>query len=128
MRARLALAAVFALALASCSKPSAEKAAAPTPPLPPDKLNLVLAELNELCIDLWCEGDYDFTFRKLECSSETACTLSFEAAHDETGRSTMASLALTGFGAILDSEGYPTETFENAVNDAIAEWETKQGG
>ena len=130
MRARLALAAAVALALASCSKESpSEKAAAPgPPPPPPEKLRAALAELNELCVDLWCEGDYEFTFKKLECTSAIACTLSFEAVHDESDRSTVASLALTGFGAILDSEGYPTETFENAVNDAIAEWETKQGG
>ena len=55
------------------------------------------------------------------------CTLSFEATHDDSGRSTNVSAGLSGFDAIVDAEGSPTDTFENAVNDAIAEWETKYG-
>ena len=117
---------LVALAAAGCKQPP-EKPAGPPPP-PAEQLQSVLAELNELCADTWCEGGYDFTFQKLECSSAVACTLSFQAAHDASGKSTLASLALTGFDAVLDSEGYPTEMFENAVNDAIAEWEVKQGG
>lgn len=131
MRARFAAGIVLALLalLAGCEEKKSESSGpSGPPPPPPEKLAAALAELNALCADTWCEGGYHFTFRKLECASAIACTLSFDATHDESGRSTMAALPLAGFDTVLDPAGSPTETFENAVNDAIAEWETKQGG
>lgn len=126
MRARrLAVSAV--VALAACSKPPEKVVRAGPPSPPPEQLDAVLIELNELCADTWCEGGYEFSFKKLECASAAACTLSFDATHDESGRSVPAAIVLGGFETVVDSEGYATETFENAVNDAIAEWETKQG-
>jgi len=36
--------------------------------------------LNELCGDVWCEGEFDFRFQEITCV-DAACTLSFEAKH-----------------------------------------------
>jgi hypothetical protein len=126
---RIVALAALLLSAASCNRaaPLPAVPAGPPPP-PPEKLASVVGELNELCADTWCEGSYELTFKKLECTTALACSLTFDAKNHDSGHASVATLALTGFDAMLDSEGYPTDTFENAVNDAIAEWETKQGG
>jgi hypothetical protein len=126
---RIAAFAALLLSAVSCNRTPPPPAVPAGPPPPaPEKLASVVGELNELCADTWCEGSYELTFTKLDCTTALACSLTFDAKHHDSGRATAATLALTGFDAILDSEGYPTDTFENAVNDAVAEWETKQGG
>jgi len=40
----------------------------------------VLAAVDMICADTWCEGDYNFKFTGLECSFERSlCVLSYDA-------------------------------------------------
>ena len=42
---------------------------------------IVLKLVDDICGDTWCEGDYDFRFRRLFCDSNTAtCLLMFQMA------------------------------------------------
>jgi hypothetical protein len=42
----------------------------------------VLSAIDNVCGDTWCEGDFDFAFKKLDCKRSTrACTFDFEYIH-----------------------------------------------
>ncbi len=77
-----------------------------------------LAMLNELCGDTWCEGEYHYTFKKLECPEPTKCVLSFDA-KDSKGKSFAAQIPVVGFTSLNDEEA----TFVGAVSESIMKWE-----
>jgi hypothetical protein len=52
--------------------------------------------LNELCPDTFCEGDYQYTFKKLECPEASKCVLSFDA-KDLKGTAFAAQVPVVGF-------------------------------
>lgn len=125
---RLGLAAAGFLVVVGCSKPEATAPGPASPPPPaPETLAGVVGDLNTLCAETWCGGGWDFTFTKLECVSAAACTLHFDAKPDGADVVAAAAIAVGGFAAVVGTDGSPTVAFETAVNDAIAEWETKQG-
>ena len=50
---------------------------------------IVLKLVDDVCGDTWCEGDYDFRFRRLFCNSNAAtCLLMFQMASREGAGST----------------------------------------
>ncbi len=54
-----------------------------------DQESETLTQIDNICGDTWCEGDYDYSFNELKCDSETnTCELTFEFilyVHDEEG-------------------------------------------
>ncbi len=75
--------------------------------------------LNELCPDTFCEGEYNYNFKKLECPEATKCVLSFDA-KDAKGKSFAAQVPVVGFKAINDEEA----TFVGAVSESLIKWES----
>ncbi|CBW26641.1 hypothetical protein BMS_1819 [Halobacteriovorax marinus SJ] len=51
--------------------------------------NEVLTQIDNICGDTWCEGDYDYSFNEINCDSETkTCALNFDYisyTHNEDG-------------------------------------------
>ncbi|MBL8919191.1 MAG: hypothetical protein JNJ54_10050 [Myxococcaceae bacterium] len=78
-----------------------------------------LSMLNELCGDTWCEGEYNYNFKKLDCPEATKCVLSFDA-KDSKGKSFAAQVPVVGFKALDDEEA----TFVGAVSDSLLKWES----
>ena len=74
--------------------------------------------LNELCPDTFCEGDYNYNFKKLECPEATKCVLSFDA-KDAKGKSFVSQVPVVGFKALDDEEA----TFVTAVSESLTKWE-----
>jgi len=78
-----------------------------------------VAMLNELCPDTFCEGEYQYSFKKLDCPEATRCVLSFDAKND-SGKSFTAQVPVVGFKALDDDEG----TFVGAVSESLLKWES----
>ena len=46
----------------------------------------LLKEIDNICGDTWCEGDFDFSFNDLKCLESTGlCNFKFEYIHTEWG-------------------------------------------
>jgi len=111
-------------ALFTPAAPGVGVAAVPPPVAPPAFLAPnadVVAELNELCGDTFCEGEYDYRFTTLTCDA-ALCTLAFEA---RQGATAPAETATVGFPAagLRDSEGEPSEHLFETVGAALSTWE-----
>ena len=78
-----------------------------------------VAMLNELCPDTFCEGDYQYSFKKLDCVEATKCVLSFDA-KDLKGKSFAAQVPVVGFKSLNDEEA----TFVGAVSESLMKWES----
>ncbi|MDP3503801.1 MAG: GIDE domain-containing protein [Myxococcales bacterium] len=78
-----------------------------------------VALLNELCPDTFCEGDYQYKFKKLDCVEATRCVLSFDA-KDLKGKSFAAQVPVVGFKALDDEEA----SFVGAVSESLMKWES----
>lgn len=89
-------------------------AAAPAPGAHPEQITL----LNEICPDSFCEGDYQYTFKTLDCPEATKCVLSFDA-KDHKGKSFAAQIPVVGFKAFDDEEA----TFVGSVSESLMKWE-----
>jgi hypothetical protein len=74
--------------------------------------------LNELCPDTFCEGDYQYTFKTLECPEASKCVLSFDA-KDLKGKAFAAQVPVVGFKAFDDEEA----SFVGAVSESLLKWE-----
>lgn len=110
----------------------------PTPPpltgpaLGPDGLPTegarahVVAEINELCPDTFCEGDFDWVFDSLACRPD-ACTLSFHARYYEAGSPVLVDhVEITGWTRVVDDLNGTlaiSEPFWAATCEAISTWE-----
>lgn len=47
--------------------------------LNPSQQDDVITAIDNICGDTWCEGDYDFNFESIECSTAThSCIVKFE--------------------------------------------------
>jgi hypothetical protein len=146
------------LVAACCFTPPTDPAGGPTGPVsppqlaPPDQVPTLqptegsgaapgdgahvelLAELNELCPDTFCEGGCDYLFESLTCT-ETSCTLGFHAGCDDgegetpapPGRPLAGTVEVTGFGPVSRLSGpdddEPRIAFHVAVGAALAHWE-----
>lgn len=114
-----------------CQKtsPPQKEEAVPAPPVKQWKLSeadakAVLMDLNELCPDSWCEGDFDYKFTKLTCEQQNKCRLFFTAKKHEGGKPVDTHVDLSGFDKVLDTEG--TGAFDEALSEALVEWEESQ--
>lgn len=85
---------------------------------PGDPLEEQVALLNELCPDTFCEGEYQYTFKQLDCPEPTKCVLSFDAKNSK-GKSFAAQVPVVGFKKLDDEEA----TFITAVSDSLVKWE-----
>ena len=83
-----------------------------------DALTAQVELLNELCPDTFCEGEYQYTFKKLECPEATKCVLSFDA-KDLKGKAYSAQVPVAGFKSFDDEEA----TFAGAVSESLIKWE-----
>jgi hypothetical protein len=100
---------------------TAGKAAVPVAAAEGDNAERVTM-LNELCADTWCEGEYTYTFKKLQCPEATKCVLSFDA-KDAKGKAFASQIPVVGFKAINIEEDEDA-TFVVAVNESILKWES----
>jgi hypothetical protein len=106
----------------------AEPEEARLPPTPPGQLDaergkLIVAELNELCGDIWCEGEYNFTFTSMTCV-RGACQLAFKAKHYESDKAFTDTIKFDFFDRAADADG-ATQKLHRAIGDAIRVWERR---
>ncbi|MFZ5445071.1 MAG: GIDE domain-containing protein [Myxococcota bacterium] len=86
-------------------------------------------ELNELCGDSWCEGQFDYHFEQLTCADATHCALRFTAKDQEHPKAKpyTAEVEVSGFTALSPdpSVEYVYEgSFDQKVGDALFAWES----
>ena len=115
----------------SCQKTSQppKEEAAPAPPVKQWKFSeedakAVLADLNELCPDSWCEGEFDYNFTRLTCEKQNKCRLFFTAKKHEGGKPIDTHVDLSGFDKVPDIKG--TGAFDEALMEALSKWEESQ--
>jgi hypothetical protein len=82
-----------------------------------------LHDIDNLCGDTWCDGDYNFRFDTLTCNFTTGnCTIAIEVTYPNDGADNAPwyprSCALTGFHAYTDMVTVLTPTFSQ-VTDAL---------
>ncbi len=85
-------------------------------------LDKVLTTIDNLCADTWCEGDYNYSFSKLECSNNNTCKLSFRIIDgDKEKMSNIKTCKLTGIKSTKDmmAKGYLTESFNEQVDQCL---------
>lgn len=90
---------------------------------PGDPLEEQVALLNELCPDTFCAGEYQYTFKTLDCPQPTRCVLAFDA-KDSKGKSVAAQVPVVGFKKLDDEDA----TFVVAVSDSLTKWESLSAG
>lgn len=84
-----------------------------------------LAQLNEMCPENWCAGDFQYQFQSLVCEGEE-CTLGFHAERD--GEEFQDSVRFAYDAPLVDEFGDLDATYWERVNDALTEeWEPTQG-
>ncbi|MFO0599514.1 MAG: GIDE domain-containing protein [Myxococcaceae bacterium] len=85
-------------------------------------------DLNEMCGDTFCEGQFDYQFKKLACADATHCTLSFTAKNQDKKNSKPmdVELEVAGFKALrqdLEKDFVYEGSFDEAVSNALMKWE-----
>jgi hypothetical protein len=115
-------------ALDALFTPSTAPVAAPTPPSPaaPGPYASVLAQLNDLCGDTWCEGEHDYRFVAMQCANGQ-CTVNvevrtFDPSRNDLGDPTRHTLEL-GRVEPDDGQGNMSEQLGESVSAAIARFE-----
>jgi hypothetical protein len=96
----------------------------------------VLRLIDDICGDTWCDGDYDFGFRRLSCSSALhTCTLTLQAfpvegvtaLHRSYWRSCKTP-GFAGFSSLVDTapNGYQslTEGYYDLLGECISRVES----
>ena len=100
--------------------PEPQPAAEGASPYKAEDLKGRLADLNDLCGDVWCEGVYDYTFTDLACEKKNMCVLSFKARNTDNGKTYQDKVDLSGFTDVVpDEDG----GFDEAVGEALEKWE-----
>jgi hypothetical protein len=117
----LGLASAVAASALACG--NADSQVTPDEPVGSDELELTanalthaesraaLQLIDNICGDTWCEGDYDFAFRRLTCSQETgSCHLLFQIFPREGVPAERAmywrscrTAGFTGFDSLVDT-------------------------
>lgn len=83
----------------------------------------VVAQLNEMCEENWCAGEFRYEFLTLECT-ESTCELFFRA---QRGSDEFADSVVFDYDAPLLDEGDLEAGYWERINDAISdEWEPAQ--
>ncbi len=84
-----------------------------------------VAQLNEMCPENWCMGDYQYEFLEIACAG-ASCTLSFTAERD--GESLDGTVELDYDEPLIDEFGDLEPGYFERVTDALDEWESAQAG
>jgi hypothetical protein len=82
--------------------------------LRPRQAKTVLRLIDNICGDTWCEGDFNFAFRRIDCDARAqTCTLSLELISRDEGAEvvyprTCTTGGFTGFASLVEtsSSGY----------------------
>ncbi|PIK15778.1 hypothetical protein [Halobacteriovorax sp. JY17] len=99
----------------------------------------VLESIDNICGDTWCEGDFNFSFNEITCSSETnSCDLSFEFINEvydyetdqviveERASVTCTLTGVTGYEYMIDTSSrwnHLGHSFYEKVTDCISDKE-----
>lgn len=111
-------------AAASASAAASAEAKGPTAAtISKDQAKKLVAEMNELCPDTWCEGEFDFKFKSIDCQPKK-CKLAFNAKKHGAKAAQDDSIEIAYEGAILDAKGDETDPWNDALTKAIEAWET----
>lgn len=120
--------------VAACGSPRSEEVAEPpedqdTPAAPVASSGeasieaTVVAQLNEMCEENWCAGEFHYEFLTLECG-ESTCELLFRA---ERGSEKFEDSVVFAHDAPLLDGGDLEAGYWERINDAISdEWEPAQ--
>jgi hypothetical protein len=114
------------VAAADSAKADEEAAPAAAGPYTEAQLTERIASLNEICGDTYCEGSFEYEFKKLTCLDEKHCVLAFTATHHEKKKPMDVELPIGNFKSltISDTEEYVYEgSFDEAVGNALMKWE-----
>jgi hypothetical protein len=85
--------------------------------------------IDNICGDTWCDGDYDFGFRRLTCSKAAhTCTLTLQAFPVEGLPSSQRSYwrscktsGFTGFASLVSTAPNGYQSLNDAYYDALSE-------
>lgn len=91
----------------------------------------VLRAIDNICADSWCEGDYNFNFKDLNCNKLTkSCELNFNfISTDDNNVEKYSALQtcqfknITKFDQLMDSKFSLNDEFYDLVNNCISEKE-----
>lgn len=91
----------------------------------------VINEIDNVCGDTWCEGDYNFKFNELACEKLThTCELTFQfIALDDNEVEKFSPIQvcrvenIKGFRDLMDNKHSLNENFYEAISDCISEKE-----
>jgi hypothetical protein len=75
-----------------------------------------------MCPDLWCEGDWRYVFRSVDCTPG-GCRVAFDATSGS--RAVNDAIDVPGVAAALDREGSISQTFERRFGEALLQWEAR---
>jgi hypothetical protein len=84
-------------------------------------------ELNELCPDTFCEGEFNYEFKSLVCDAPKSCVLSFTANKHESKKAFDAQVVIAGFTELrpdYEKEFVYEGSFDEKVGNALMKWET----
>lgn len=84
-----------------------------------------VSQLNEMCPENWCLGDFQYEFLEIACAG-ASCTLGFTAERD--GESLDGTVALDYDEPLIDEFGDLEPGYFERVTDALDEWESAQAG
>ena len=118
----------FDLAIKSLTPEPTEPAVADGAAYSAEQLSSRVAELNELCPDTFCEGQFNYEFKKLDCLDATHCVLSFVAKDQDhpKAKPMNADVAVGGFTALVPDatkEFVYEGSFDQKVGEALGKWE-----
>jgi len=84
-------------------------------------------ELNELCPDTFCEGEFNYEFKSLVCDAPKSCVLSFTANKHESKKAFDAQVVIAGFTELrpdFEKEFVYEGSFDEKVSNALMKWES----
>jgi hypothetical protein len=88
-----------------------------------------LGLIDQICGDTWCDGDYDFGFRRLTCSKAAeTCTLTLQvfprdgvASHARSYWRSCKTADFTGFDSLVSTAPSGYQALTNDYYDALTE-------
>ncbi|HWZ93056.1 MAG TPA: hypothetical protein VNW92_29560 [Polyangiaceae bacterium] len=97
--------------------------------LSPAQAKTVLTLIDDICGDTWCDGDYDFGFRRLTCAKAArTCTLTLQVFPRDGVPSSAKSYwrscktsGFTGFASLVSTGPSGYQSLQNDYYDALTE-------
>lgn len=93
--------------------------------------NDILRQIDNVCADTWCEGDYNFKFNEFTCDKERkTCELNFQfIKYDDNNTEILSSIKFCHFEKIksyrqlMESKHQLNENFYDDLSDCISDLE-----